>query len=96
MVPGAEFAGHCQKKAERDDDHDGANEGGEIGIDVLDADLGKNRGERREDRRQHRPELPGRQRAHPDTANFIANSTASTITAGEASFTLPEISLISA
>jgi len=33
--------------------------------------------------------------AHPATANLIANSTASTSTAGEASLTLPEISLAS-
>jgi uracil-DNA glycosylase family 4 len=40
------------------DHHDGADEGREIGVDVLDADLGEDRGERGEHRRQHGPKLP--------------------------------------
>ena len=96
LVRRLELPGHRQQKAERDDDHDGADESREIGVDVLDADFGKDGGERREQRREHRPALPGRERVHPETANLIANSTASTSTAGEASLTLPEISLTSA
>src|SRR6185437_15695660 len=50
--------------ARRDQDHDGADEGREIRIDVLDADLGKDCRERREHGGAERPELPGRERVH--------------------------------
>src|SRR6516165_2816651 len=44
------------------DEHDyRANEGGDVGIDILDADLGEDRGKRGEHGREHGPELPGRQ-----------------------------------
>lgn len=38
--------------------HESADQGGEVGIDVLDADLGKNRGKRCKDRGKSSPEGP--------------------------------------
>src|ERR1700732_1090191 len=54
-----ELAGRKQDQRKADQDDDGADEGGEVGIDVLDADLGEDRGQGGEHRRQHRPDLPG-------------------------------------
>jgi len=88
------------------DDDDGANQSRQIGIDVLDADLGENRGQRRKDRRQNGPQL--QECAQPETApafitrspsmplsqrELTANTSASTSTAGVASANFPAMSL---
>src|SRR3954468_2056422 len=47
--------------AQHQQDDDRANEGREIGVDVLDADFGEDGRERRECGRQQRPQLPGQE-----------------------------------
>jgi hypothetical protein len=42
----AELSRRQQDQAETDEDNDGADESGEVGIDALDADLGKDGGQR--------------------------------------------------
>jgi hypothetical protein len=58
-----ELAGRGQDRAEVRQDDDGADEGGVVGVDVRDADLGEDRGQRREGGRWERPELPRAERA---------------------------------
>src|SRR3954468_16284785 len=50
-----------QDGSECEQDHDRANEGGEIRVDVLDPDLGEDGGQGREHSREQRPQLPGGQ-----------------------------------
>src|SRR3546814_18658855 len=68
-------AGEQDRRDQRQDD-DGADEGGEIRADVLDADLGEDRGQRGEAGRQQGPELPlAEQGFHdPESALGAANA----------------------
>ena len=51
-----------------DDDDQRADQGREVGVDTLDADLGEDGGERGEGRRQDRPELPRRYKRHGEAS----------------------------
>ncbi|GCC49613.1 hypothetical protein chiPu_0033975, partial [Chiloscyllium punctatum] len=55
-----ELPGRKQDRRQRDQDDHGADQGREIGVDALDADLGEDRGQGREHGGQKRPDLPGR------------------------------------
>ncbi len=51
--------GGDQDSPEREQDHDRADKGGEVRVDLFHAQFREYRGEGGEDRRQHCPELPG-------------------------------------
>ena len=53
------LSGNRDNRREERGDNGRAQQGREIGIDVLDTDFGENRGQRGETRRQQRPERPG-------------------------------------
>ncbi|MGY2984819.1 hypothetical protein ACVI1K_002166 [Bradyrhizobium sp. USDA 4508] len=54
-----ELSGREQDGRQRDQHDHSADQGGEIGVDALDADLGEDRGQRGEDGGKERPDLPG-------------------------------------
>ena len=70
------FAGDEDNAGERDNDDDHPDQGGKIGIDALDADLGEDRRQRGEGRRAERPGLPTREQCchfvHPHVAWSLA------------------------
>ncbi len=68
----SELTGREQDQRQADQHDDGADQGREIGIDVLDADLGEDRGQRGEHGGQQGPDQPGRKRvgAHQEVFNI--------------------------